>query len=242
MANPILDENRFKASVQNYALFKNGVMTLQGTINKTFFLLFVCLLGAMLGWAKAAVMAPLMWPILIGAFVLAMIISFKPNAAPMLSPVYAFLEGLFLGVISLYFNQQYQGIVMQAVGITIGVFFVMLFLYKARIIKVTAGFAKAIISATFGIALFYLATIVLGLFGVNTAYMYDSSPLSIGISLVVCLVAAFNFMLDFNFIEQASLSGQMPKVYEWYGAFGLMVTLIWLYLEILRLLSKFQKK
>lgn len=242
MSNPVLNQNVFRSSEQDYNALKSGVMTLQGTINKTFLLLFLCVAAACFSWSNAQIFAPLMWPVVIAGFVLALIICFKPNTAPFLSPVYAVLEGIFLGVISLAFAAQYQNIVFQAVGITIAVFFVMLFLYKARIIKVTQGFMRAVVSATAGVAIFYLVTIALSLFGMNTSYMYAGGALGIGLSVVICAIAALNLMLDFNFIEQMSATQGAPKYYEWYGAFGLMVTLIWLYLEILRLLAKTNRK
>ena len=157
-------------------------------------------------------------------------------------PIYAFAEGLFLGAISAAYNAQFNGIVFNAVAATILVFLVMLFLYKTGIIKVTRGLMLTIFSATAAIALLYIGSWILSLFGVSTAYLTSSSPLAIGISVVVCLVAAFNFLIDFYFIDHMTDSYTTPKYMEWYSAFGLMVTLIWLYIEILSLLGKFQRR
>jgi len=242
MSNPVFNENAFRAAQERQTALKSGVMTLNGTVNKTFLLLFICLCGAMLGWAKPETFVPFTWAVLIAAFVIVLVISFKPNVAGLLSPVYAFLQGIFLGVISLAFQTQYQGIVLSAVGVTLAVFFVMLFIYRTGIIKVTPGFTRVILSATLGIVIFYAIALLYSAITHRPSVLASKGPLSIGISVVVCAVAAFNFMLDFNFIEKASASGSAPKYFEWYGAFGLMVTLIWLYLEILRLLSKFQRR
>jgi uncharacterized YccA/Bax inhibitor family protein len=241
MANPVFNERAFeRAKIE--AARPAQVMTLQGTINKTFLLLFICVIGGIISWANPQAWAPYSWIILIGAFVMALITSFKPTLSPILSPLYAFLEGLFLGAVSAAYNAQFNGIVFNAVAATILVFLVMLFLYKTGIIKVTRGLMMTILSATAAIAILYIGSWILSLFGVSTAYLTSSSPLSIGISVVVCLVAAFNFLLDFHFIDQMTGAYIAPKYMEWYSAFGLMVTLIWLYIEILRLLSKLQRR
>ena len=158
-----------------------------------------------------------------------------------LAPLYGLLEGLFIGGISAIFNaafaEKYPGLVMQAVGLTFGVAISMFLLYNFRIIKATEKLKSVIIMATLGIGVFYLLTMLLRLFGVNVSFMYDSSLLSIGISIFIVAIAALNLILDFDMIEQGAQRGA-PKFMEWYGAFGLLVTLVWLYLEILRLLSK----
>ncbi|MFH1214406.1 MAG: Bax inhibitor-1/YccA family protein, partial [Candidatus Neomarinimicrobiota bacterium] len=153
------------------------------------------------------------------------------------APLYAVLEGLFLGGISALFEKSYSGIVFQNVALTFGTLFCMLIAYKSRLIKPTENFKLGIVAATGGILVFYLVTIILRVFQVNIGYMYASSPLSIGISLFVVVIAALNLVLDFDFIESGAAQGA-PKYMEWYGAFGLLVTLVWLYLEILRLLAK----
>ncbi len=239
--NPTLNEQAFRRA--GSGTFQNTrSMTLQGTINKTFLLLFICVLGGMISWTNPSAWAPYSLWILLGAFVIALFTSFKPTLSPILSPIYAFAEGLFLGALSAAYNTQFHGIVFNAVAATILVFFVMLLLYKTRIIKVTRGLMITIFSATAAICLLYVGSWILSLFGVSTAYLTSSSPLSIGISVVVCLVAAFNFLLDFHFIDQMTLQYTVPKYMEWYSAFGLLVTLIWLYIEILNLLGKTQRR
>ena len=189
-----------------------------------------------------ASVTPWMWGGAIGGFIVAIIISFKPNLAQYLAPVYAVLEGLFLGAISAMFNQAFAesapGIVMNATLLTILTAFAMLVVYRTGLIKVNDKFIRIITTAVGAIALYYFVNIILSMFGVNLVMLHNSGPLSIGISLVIIGVAAFSLLLDFNFIEKASQQGA-PKYMEWYGAFALMVTLIWLYLEILKLLAKF---
>ena len=176
-----------------------------------------------------------------GGLIAALGIMFKPNWAGFLAPAYALLEGLFIGGISAVFNamfaKSYPGLVMQAVGLTFGVAIAMFLLYNFRVIRATEKFKSVIIASTLGIGIFYLITIVLNMFGVNVSFMHDSSPLSIGISLFVVAIAALNLIMDFDMIEQGAERGA-PKFMEWYGAFGLLVTIVWLYIEILKLLSK----
>jgi uncharacterized YccA/Bax inhibitor family protein len=172
-----------------------------------------------------------------GGFICAMVTVFKKEWSPALAPIYALLEGLVLGGLSAVTNVRYPGIAIQAVGLTFGVLFVLLFLYSSRIINVTQKFRLGVIAATGGIMVFYLVQMVLGFFGVHFLALNGSGPLAIGISLVICAVAALNLVLDFDFIERGVNYGA-PKYMEWYGAFGLMVTLVWLYLEILRLLAR----
>mgnify|MGYP006196212371 CR=1 FL=1 len=178
----------------------------------------------------------------IGGFVLALITSFKPAVSPYTSPIYAALEGLFLGAISAVFEAHYPGIVPQAIALTLGVLATMLLAYRSGLIKVTENFKLGIVAATGGIFLLYLVNIGMRLFGFEgMGFIHDSSWLGIGFSAVVVVVAALNLVLDFDFIEQGVERGA-PKYMEWYGAFGLLVTLVWLYLEILRLLSKLQSR
>lgn len=217
-------------------------MTLQGTINKSFLLLFICVVGGMISWTNPQAWMSYSWLLVIGAFILAMVTCFKPAISMFTSPAYALLEGLFLGAVSAAYNAEFHGIVLQAVAITVLVFFVMLGIYRFQIIRVTEKVTKIIMSATLAIAAFYLITIVLGLFGVDTSYITSSSPLSIGISVVICVVAAFNFLLDFEFINRMTSQYSAPKYMEWYAGFGLLVTLVWLYLEILRLLGKTRRR
>ena len=237
--NPVLRQDAFERSG---ALGAAQSMTLQGTINKTFVLLALCVAGGVLGWTKAAAIGGLVWVALIVAFILAICTSFKPAWSPLTSPVYAFLEGIVLGWISIAYNAQYPGIILQAVAITFLVFAVMLFVYKTGILKVTQGFMTAVVSATAAIAIMYVGSWIFSLLGGNIAYLTSSSPLSIGISVVVCVVAALNLMLDFQFIAVMSSRGDAPKFMEWYGGFGLLVTIVWLYIEILKLLGKAKRR
>ena len=232
--NPLLNENAFRQAMSR----TEGAMTLQGTINKTFFLLLLCTIGALISWNNFQAIAGYTNLIAIVSFVIAMIVIFKKTAAAMLAPLYALGEGMVLGIISAAYNAQYQGIVGQAIAITFLVFFIMLFLYKTRIIRVTNGLVIGITAATGAIALFYIISLVLSVFGVNVAYFGSTSALSIGINVVICAVAAFNFLIDFRFIDQLTSQVVAPKYMEWYAGFSLILTLVWLYLEILRLLAR----
>ncbi len=165
-----------------------------------------------------------------------LVTAFKPKIARFTAPLYAVFYGAVLGAISAVYNQSYNGIVVQAIGATLGVFVVMFFLYATRIVKVTPKFVLMVVAATGGIFVMYFVTWIAQLFGADIAFWNEPSVLGIGISIVIVIVAALNLALDFNFIEQASKSGA-PKYMEWYGAFGITVTIVWLYLEILRLLS-----
>ncbi len=179
----------------------------------------------------------------IGGFILAMVTAFKKEWAPITAPIYAFLQGLFLGGISAIYNARTNGIVLQAVMLTFGVMAAMLFLYQSRVIRVTPGFVKGIAAATLGIALFYIASLVLSFFGIPalTQIINSSSTLGIGLSIFIVCIAALNLVLDFAMIE-VGVANRGPKYMEWYCAFALMVTLIWLYLEILRLLAKVSRR
>ncbi len=248
-SNPALSGKIFETAAREGAA--GGTMTVTGTVNKTLLIFLILLASAYYTWSKffaaadmqAAMTAVKPWMIgsAIAGFVVAIANSFMPKWSAILTPIYAVLEGLFLGSVSAFFNVLYPGIVPQAVGLTIATFFGMLFLYRTGIIKVTARLRSIIIGATFGIALFYFVYIILGLFGVDLGIVNSSSGLGIGFSLVVVGIAAFNLLLDFDFIEKASAFGA-PKYMEWYGAFGLMVTLVWLYIEILRLLAKMRDR
>ena len=243
--NPTLTEKMFDKSLELDASLQ-GSMTVRGTINKFGFMMVMLIAGAAYNWhlyeeLRQDTMQTLMYVGIFGGLVTAIAISFKPNWAPFLAPLYALLEGLFIGGISVIMNaafaKSYPGLVMQAVGLTFGVAISMFVLYNFRIIKATERFKSVIFTATLGIGIFYLLTMVLGFFGINVSFMHDSSLLSIGISLFVVGIAALNLILDFDMIEQGAERGA-PKFMEWYGAFGLMVTIVWLYIEMLRLLSK----
>ena len=215
-----------------------SVMTLQGTINKTFFLLLICVVGGMLSWTNPQAWLAYTWLIAIGALFLTFWTAFKPTVSMFTAPIYALLEGIFLGAVSAMYNAQWNGIVFNAVAITVLVFFFMLALYRFKIIRVTNGLIKGIFAATLAVLVLYVGSWMLSLFGVSTAYLTSSSPLSIGISLIVCAVAASNFLLDFEFINRMTDQYTAPKYMEWYAGFSLLVTLVWLYVEILSLLGK----
>ena len=242
--DPSLNDRVFGS--QPRPAFGEERMTLQGAINKSFLLLVVLLAGAFWPWSQylstgdASVVGT---PLLVGAlggFILAMIISFKANLAPVLSVPYAALEGLALGSISALLERRYPGIAIQAVGLTFAVFAVMLVAYKLNIIRATERFRSIVIGATGAIALVYIVSMVLGFFHVAVPLLNSSSPLGIVVSLVIVGVAALNLILDFDFIESGAAQGA-PRYMEWYAAFGLLVTMVWLYLEILRLLSKMRR-
>lgn len=216
-------------------------MTIQGAVNKTFILLACVFVTASWVWANPVKFMPAFIPALIAAFIVAMVTIFKKEWAQYTSVVYALLEGVILGVISSYMEKSYPGIVVQAVGLTFGVLFSLLLAFTTGIIKVTEKFRMGVFGATAAIALFYLVSIVLRLFGVAIPFIHDSGPLGIGFSVIVVIIASLNLVLDFDFFQQGARA-QAPKYMEWYAAFGLMVTLIWLYIEILRLLSKLRRR
>ncbi len=243
--NPTLTEKMFDKGTAVMAE-NQGVMSVRGAINKFGFLMLMVIAGAAYNWQlfqelKQSTMTILMMVGAIGGFVIALGITFKPNWAAYLAPAYGLLQGLFIGGISAIMNKvfeaKYPGLVMQAVGLTFGVALAMFLLYNFRIIKATEKFKSVIIASTLGIGIFYLITMVLNMFGVNVSFMHDSSLLSIGISLFIVAIAAMNLILDFDMIEQGAERGA-PKFMEWYGAFGLLVTIVWLYIEMLKLLSK----
>jgi len=239
--NSGLNDNTF--SSQPRPALASERMTLQGTINKSFLLLVVLLAAALWPWSQymatgdAATVSSSVTIGALGGLVLAVIISFKATTAPYLAVPYAALEGLAVGGLSALLERRFPGIAIQAVSLTFGVLLVLLLAYSMRLIRVTARMRAVVIGATGAIALFYLVTMVLGLFHVSVPFVNDSSSLSILVSLVICAVAAFNLVLDFDLIESGVAQGA-PRYMEWYAGFGLLVTLVWLYMEILRLLSK----
>ena len=249
MANPVLNENIFRNQAYTYG--KTGVMTIGGTATKTLLLLLMVIAGAAYTWKlyynaiNPQSITGWMFGGLIVAFILAMIISFKPKTAQFLSPIYAAGEVLALGGISAIFNEQFAltapNIVIHAVSLTLVTALVMLTVYRSGLIKVNGTFMKVLSIALISIMVFYIGTWIVSLFGVNLSMLHNSSPLSIGISLVIVAVAAFSLLMDYEFIRQASAAGA-PKYMEWYGAFGLTVTLVWLYLELLKLLAKFANR
>jgi uncharacterized YccA/Bax inhibitor family protein len=250
-SNPTLKEKIFQKSVNTQGEL-DGTMTVRGTINKFGFLMLTVIAGAAYTWQLYAsgqqkLMMTLMLVGVFGGLIAAIAIAFKPKWAPFLAPAYGILEGLFIGAISVIINEamkeSYPNIVIQAVGLTFGVAISMFLLFNFRIIKATNKFKSIVLSATLGIAIFYGISLLLRLFGVQMDFMSfgNNSLLGIGISLFVVAIAALNLILDFDMIEQGAEQGA-PKYMEWYGAFGLMVTIIWLYIEILKLLSRFAKR
>ena len=243
--NPALSEKNFQT------VFVGGsseTMTLKGTLNKFGFMLLMLMGSAYYSWKEFAGggnVQPLMWTGLIGGLVIALVIIFKKEWSGYLAPLYALMEGLFLGAISAIYNEAFAAkapnIIMNAVGLTFGTAIAMYFLYSFKIIKATEKFKSVVITATMGIAVFYLIAMVVRMFGVDMAFLHEGSLLGIGISLFIVAIAALNLILDFDMIEQGTAAGA-PKYMEWYGAFGLMVTIVWLYLEMLRLLSKLSSR
>ena len=242
-ANPALNDNTFRD--YGRAVSRDDTMSIQGTANKTAVLLLLVLLAASWTWRLyyAATDSLGIWILggAIGGFVVALVTVFKKQWAAVTAPLYALLEGLVLGGVSATLEGRYPGIVIQAVGLTFGTLFGLLFAYKSRLIRATENFKLGVVAATGGIALVYLATMILGFFGVRMPYIHESGLVGIGFSLFVVIIAALNLVLDFDFIESGAAQGA-PKFMEWYGAFGLMVTLIWLYIEILRLLAKMRSR
>jgi uncharacterized YccA/Bax inhibitor family protein len=237
--NPALRGNTF-SSVG--AVNPEDAMTIQGTANKTLILLVFVVGAAMWAWSRPLEFLPWFLWIMGGAFVLGLITVFVKKAAPVTAPLYALVEGVLLGCISFFFEKAYPGIVIQAVGLTFGTLLALLLAYQSGWIKVTQNFRLGVIAATGGIALYYLASMILSaFFKIQVPLIHESTPLGIGFSVVVVIIAALNLVLDFDFIEKGAQTNA-PKYMEWYGAFGLMVTLIWLYLEILRLLAKTSKR
>ncbi len=243
-SNPTLNDNAFR---NEGVAFGQEAMTISGTVNKTGILLLLALATSVWTWnlflhsrTPEAVM-PLVLVGGIGGFIVALVTVFKKEWSPVTAPLYALLEGLVLGSVSAIFELRWPGLPIQAVSLTFGVLLVLLLAYRSRLIPVTDKFRIGIVAATGGIALFYLAQFILGFFGIHFTAVNGSGPIGIGFSVLVVIIASLNLVLDFDFIERGSQAGA-PKYMEWYGAFGLMVTLIWLYFEMLRLLSKLRDR
>lgn len=241
-SNPAFNENLL--SHFDHASTRSTTMTVAGTSIKTFVLLgLLCVSGA---WSynealNGSLGGEWIAGSLIGGLIVGLVTIFKPAIAGWTAPVYAVLQGILLGAVSHQFDARFPGIAIQAVAATCGTLFMMLFLYSTRVVRVTNQLATAITAGIGAIFLIYLGTMLAHLFGVNVPYLHDSGPIGIGFSVVVVGLAAFSLLLDFDFIERGSEAG-LPKSMEWYGAFGLIVTLVWLYREILRLLGKIQSR
>src|ERR1700735_5053744 len=242
-SNPALNEKRF----EGYAGQLGERMTLQGTVNKTGLLLVLAIASAAWTWHQfmqshsPAAVVPYLWIGTIGGFVCALVTVFKKEWSPVTAPAYALLEGLALGGISAVFELRFPGIAIQSVSLTFGTMLVLLLAYRSGLIPVTQKFRLGIVAATGAIMLFYLLQMGLSFFGIHFASINGSGVIGIGFSLLVVGIAALNLVLDFDFIESGVNYGA-PKYMEWYGAFGIMVTLVWLYLEMLRLLSKINRR
>lgn len=242
--NPTLTANTFstfRTSVHTPA----QTMTLNGTVHRAFFLLCLVVTSASFVWSllhtNPQLMMTLMIVGLIGGLVTSLVTIFKKEWSPVSAPIYALFEGLVIGGISSIAEMQYPGIVLQAVGLTFGTMFALLAAYRSGLIKATENFKLGVVAATGGIALLYLVSIGLRMFGMDIPMIHDNGAVGIGFSLFVVVIAALNLVMDFDFIEQGVEHGA-PKYMEWYAAFGLAVTLIWLYLEILRLLMKMRSR
>jgi uncharacterized YccA/Bax inhibitor family protein len=249
-SNPALSSKTFQnlsGSQYGGALDTTARMTLGGTVNKTGILLICAVATAAWTWhlflqsRNLADVVPYLLVGGIGGFIVAMITAFRKEWAPVTAPMYALLEGLVLGGLSALFDFRYPGIAIQAVGLTFGTLFVLLLAYSSGVIKVTQKFRLGVIAATGGIMIFYFLQMLLGFFGVRFLTVNGAGPIGIVFSLFVVAIAALNLVLDFDFIEQGVSYGA-PRYMEWYGAFGIMVTLVWLYLEILRLLAKMRDR
>jgi len=247
-SNPALSDKTFS---KLFAQPQEQKMTIQGTVNKSFMLIAIVVVAAMFSWMQAypsgwsadAVPTAPGWyiPVIIASLILSFVIIFKPKTAPLLAPVYAILQGLMLGAVSALFEARFPGIVLQAVLCTLGTFVGLLLAYKSGLIKATQNFILGVSAATMGICLVYLLDFGLGLAGIRVPYLHENGMVGIGISLFITVIAALNLVLDFDFIEKGAEQGA-PQYVEWYAAFGLLVTLIWLYLEMLRLLGKARSK
>jgi uncharacterized YccA/Bax inhibitor family protein len=240
-SNPALNANTF----ENRLAIAGDAMTLQGTVNKTAVLLFCATATAAWSWwlarTQSAEVALCLWGGLIGGLVFALVTIFKKEWAPVTAPIYALCEGLALGGISVVLNQAYPGIALQALALTGAVTAVMLLLYTSGAIRATPKFTLGVIAATGGIFVFYIIDLVMGFFGHHLSLLYSNGPWGIAISVFIVIIAALNLILDFDFIETGVQAGA-AKYMEWYGAFGIMVTLVWMYIEILHLLSEIRSQ
>ena len=244
-ANPALKESVFTEAVRGHS---GDVMTINGTVNRTGFLILLVVAAAWFSWTRSApgpggtiAANPFILIGAIGGFIIALITVFKKTIAPITAPIYAVLEGLFLGGLSAMFEARFGGITAQATFATFGTLAGLLLAYRTGLIKATENFKLGVFAATAGIALLYLVSFVLSFFGKSIPYIHQSGAIGIGFSVFVIIIAALNLVLDFDFIENGADMGA-PKYMEWYAAFGLLVTLVWLYIEILRLLAKMRSR
>ena len=240
--NPTLKESTFTAFREGGSVLNPADrMTLNGTVHRTFFLLCLVVSSASFVWAQLYTNPPLVMPLMlvgmVGGLICSLVTIFRKQSAAISGSLYALFEGLIIGGISAFAEIQYPGIVLQAVGLTFGTLFALLFLYRSGLVKATENFKLGLLAAMGGILIVSLVSLGMMMFGMQAPAIYQSGGIGIAFSLFVCAIAALNLVLDFDFIEQGVEYGA-PKYMEWYAAFGLMVTLIWLYMEILRLLMK----
>jgi uncharacterized YccA/Bax inhibitor family protein len=261
MPNPVLNDKSFNEAaragwaapdqatqyvpgISDGPISNQHVMTMGGTMTATGVLFALLLAGALFGWNAVKIGGGFPgWVLaaILGAFALTFVLRFKPKLAGVIGPVYALIEGVVVGAISHFYEGAYKGIVAQAVGATLGVFTIMLVLYKTRVIKVTDRMRRVVGAATMGLMLFYLVSIVLNFAHINVPFIHSASPFGILFSVFAAGLAAWHLALDFDNVERYVKAGS-PKYMEWYAAFGLMVTVVWLYLELLRLLSKLNRR
>jgi uncharacterized YccA/Bax inhibitor family protein len=247
--NPTLSENKFRSTILDEVVTQGNTMTVKGTLQKFGFLFLMVLGTAFFAWsefAKGTNVTPLLWTGAIGGIVIALILAFKPQFSPYLAPLYALLTGLFIGSISAFYNFAFAdlapNIILNAVGLTLGTCAGMYLLYIFWIIQATQKFKAVVMTATVGVGIFYLIVFVMRSFGfTGMTFLHEGSAIGIGFSVFVVALAALNLILDFDMIENGA-EMQAPKYMEWYGAFGLLVTIVWLYIEILRLLSKLSSR
>ena len=232
--NPIMKESVYQRSSAEIAAEGEERMTVQGAINKTYVLFAILSVTAFIGWNMASPV--IMWIGAIAGLITLLICVFKTHLSPTLAPLYAAFEGLFVGAISGFYAGLFSGIIMHAVTLTIAILFLMLFLYKSGLVKVTQKFRTGVIMATGAVLVVYLLSFALSFFGINMPYIHEGGIIGIGISLVIIGIASLNLLLDFDNFEKGEQMGA-PKYMEWFSAMGLMVTLVWLYIEILRLLA-----
>jgi uncharacterized YccA/Bax inhibitor family protein len=241
-ANPTLNDKVFANAP---ATVGGQVMTLQGVVNKTFILALLLVISGGFSWQLVQSNPQISGLLSIGSALIGLVLvvtsSFKPTWSPIIAPAYGVVEGIFVGVISARYSALYDGIVLQAALLTLGILFALLFAYQSRLIQATENFKLGLVAATGGIAIVYLVSIVLSFFGIQIPLIHESGLVGIGFSLVVVVIAALNLVLDFDFIEKGVAHGA-PKYMEWQSALGLLVTIVWLYIEMLRLLSKLRSR
>ena len=235
--NPILGEETYQKAARA-AGHDQSVMTVNGAVNKSLILGVILMATASISWTMPSPI--FLWGGLIGGIICVLVSTFRPQYSAITAPLYAVFEGLCLGALSAFYAGLFNGIILQALTLTIGLLFLMLFLYKTGVIKVTEKLRSGIMMATGAIALVYIVSMVLRMFGINMPYLHQGGMIGIGISLVIIGVASMNLLLDFDNFEKGAQYGA-PKFMEWYSAMGLLVTLVWLYLEIIRLLSRLQR-